>query len=179
MLAETVPISLLLELLSLPLIYTVAIWTGIRQARSRGEWVDFGIGTFLLGLYSVPEIWAGVLMIGFLTNNAYIHWFPSNGLHDLLSDSMAFLPSWTHGHFEQGWLLDIAWHLCLPLLCLSYGSFAFLSRLQRGALLESLGQDYVRTARARACRKTSSFIAMPFATASCRLLPSRPVSFPA
>ena len=37
----------------------------------------------------MPEIWIGVLMIGFLTNDRYVHWFPSNGLHDVLSDSHA------------------------------------------------------------------------------------------
>ena len=147
---ESLPITLLLEGLSLPLIYLIAIWTGIQAARARGKLVDVGLGTILLGLYSVPEIWAGVMMIGFLTNKvSYVHWFPSNGLHDLLADAMPFLPSWGAAGFQRGWLLDMIWHLCLPLICLSYGSFAFLSRLQRGALLETLGQDFVRTARAK------------------------------
>ena len=150
LIGESLPITLLLEGLSLPLIYLIAIWTGIQAARARGKFVDVGLGTVLLGLYSVPEIWAGIMMIGFLTNKVdYVHWFPSNGLHDVLADGMAFLPAWGVYGFERGWLLDMAWHLCLPLFCLSYGSFAFLSRLQRGALLETLNQDYVRTARAK------------------------------
>jgi peptide/nickel transport system permease protein len=149
MIQECLPITLLLELLSLPLVYGVAIWTGIRAARSRGKFVDVSFSFTLIALYSLPTIWVGVLMIGFLTNFSYVHWFPSNGLHDLLADSMTFLPTWNHGHFERGWMLDMGWHLCLPLICLSYGSFAFLSRLQRGALLEALSQDFVRTARAK------------------------------
>lgn len=154
MIGEAVPITLLLELLSLPLVYGISIWTGIAAARARGKLLDVGLGFILLALYSMPEIWIGVLMIGFLTNRvSYVHWFPSNGLHDVLSDSMAFLPSWSDHAFNRGWLLDTAWHLCLPVICLSYGSFAFLSRLQRGALLESLGQDFVRTARAKGLRE--------------------------
>jgi ABC-type dipeptide/oligopeptide/nickel transport system permease component len=150
LIGESLPISLLLELLSLPLIYMIAIWTGIRAARARGSFVDVGFGTILLGLYSVPEIWAGVMMIGFLTNKvSYVHWFPSNGLHDVLADSMQYLPSWTAAGFHRGYLLDLMWHLCLPVICLSYGSFAFISRLQRGALLETLGLDFIRTARAK------------------------------
>jgi len=149
MIAEALPITLLLELLSLPLVYSISIWTGIRGARSRGKFADVSLGFVLIGLYSLPSIWVGVLMIGFLSNVKYLHWFPTNGLHDLMSDSMTFLPTTMHGHFERGWLLDTAWHLCLPVICLSYNSFAFLSRLQRGALLESLNQDYVRTARAK------------------------------
>jgi ABC-type dipeptide/oligopeptide/nickel transport system permease component len=175
---EALPITLLLELLSLPLIYAISIWTGIRGARSRGKFVDVTLGFTLIGLYSLPSIWVGVLMIGFLSNVEYVHWFPSNGLHNLMSDSMTFLPTRIHGHLERGWLVDMAWHLCLPLICLSYGSFAFLSRLQRGALLESLGQDYVRTARAKGLperavvyRHAFRNSLMPMITVAANILP--------
>jgi len=146
---ESLPITMLLEFTSLPLIYFIAVGTGIRAARSRGELTDVGMGTFLIGLYSMPEIWIGVLMIGFLTNRQYVHWFPSNGLHDITSDSMSFMPGFGLRGFERGWLLDTAWHLVLPLICMSYANFAYLSRLTRGALLETLGLDFVRTARAK------------------------------
>jgi peptide/nickel transport system permease protein len=150
---ESLPITLLLEFSSLPLIYGIAIGTGIRAARSRGKAMDVGLGTFLIGLYSLPEIWIGVLMIGFLTNRQIIHLFPSNGLHDITTDAMPFLPSFGQTGFQRGWLLDTTWHLVLPVICLSYGSFAFISRLTRGALLETLGADFVRTARAKGLRE--------------------------
>ncbi|HZL38317.1 MAG TPA: ABC transporter permease [Tepidisphaeraceae bacterium] len=179
MIGEAVPITILLELLSLPLIYIIAIWTGIRSARSRGKVLDVGMGFVLLAMFSMPEIWIGMLFIGFLTNHmSYVHWFPSNGLHDVQSDSMLFLPSWSGG-FQRGWLLDMAWHLCLPVICLSYGSFAFLSRLQRGALLEALNQDFVRTARAKGLservviyRHAFRNSLMPLITVAARILPA-------
>lgn len=146
---EAIPITLLLEFISIPVIYSIALGTGIRAARSRGQLVDVGLGTFLIALYSMPEIWIGVLMIGFLTNRQIIHWFPSNGLHDVMADTMPFLPHFGPDGFDRGWLLDTAWHLVLPVLCLSYGSFAFISRLTRGAMLETLEADFVRTARAK------------------------------
>jgi microcin C transport system permease protein len=150
LIGEALPVTLLLEMSSLPLIYLIAILAGIRAARSRGKLADVGLGGVFIGLYSLPEIWIGVLMIGFLTNRLrYVHWFPSNGLHDTVADAMPFLPAFTAGGFQRGWLLDTLWHLVLPLLCLSYSSFAFLSRLTRGSLLETLGSDYVRTARAK------------------------------
>ncbi len=149
LLRESLPITLLLEFTSLPIIYLISIVTGIQAAKARGKAVDVGLGTFLIGLYSMPEIWIGVLMIGFLTNKEYFHWFPSNGLHDITSDAMSFMPSFGPDGFQRGWLLDTAWHLVLPLICLSYGSFAYLSRLTRGSLLETLGLDFVRTARAK------------------------------
>jgi peptide/nickel transport system permease protein len=177
---EALPISLLLELLSIPLIYGIAIWTGIRAARARGELMDVGLGAFLLALFSLPEIWVGVAMIGFLTNReAYVHWFPSNGLHDILADGMTFLPHHTPGAgWERGWLLDTAWHLCLPLICISYSGFAYLSRLQRGALLETLGQDFVRTARAKGLPERAVLYrhafrnsVMPLITVAANILP--------
>jgi len=146
---EAMPVTLLLEFISLPVIYSIAIGTGVRAARSRGKLADVGLGTILIGLYSLPEIWIGVLMIGFLTNRQIIHLFPSNGLHDITADAMPFLPSFGPDGFERGWLLDTAWHLVLPVLCLSYTSFAFISRLMRGAMLETLGADFIRTARAK------------------------------
>jgi peptide/nickel transport system permease protein len=149
LIGEALPITLLLEALSLPIIYGVAFSTGIRAALSRGKLWDVGLGTVLIALFSLPEIWVGVLLIGYLTSNQYVHWFPSNGLHDVLSDSMTFLPTWGPAGFQRGWLLDTVWHLVLPLWVWSYGGFAFLSRLMRGSLLETLGLDYVRTARAK------------------------------
>src|SRR5690606_33528409 len=62
---------------------------------------------------------------------------------------MAFLPRFTEAGWQRGWLLDAAWHLVLPVICLTYGGFAFLSKLMRAAMLENLAADFVRTARAK------------------------------
>lgn len=146
---EALPVTLTLELLSLPLTYLIAIFAGIHAARHRGQFVDLASGTILIALFSIPTIWAGVMCIGYLCNADYLRWFPTNGLHDVLSDSMQFLPSFSGGGFQRGWLMDTAWHLALPLVCLSYGSFAILSKLTRGALLDTIGADFVRTATAK------------------------------
>jgi peptide/nickel transport system permease protein len=58
---------------------------------------------------------------------------------------MSFLPSGGN----RGWLLDMVWHLVLPIVCLTYGGFAFLSKLMRASVLENLSADYARTARAK------------------------------
>jgi peptide/nickel transport system permease protein len=178
LIGESMPITLLLEFLSLPLIYFIAIGTGVRAARARGELADVGLGTSLILLYSLPEIWVGVLMIGFLTNRQIIHWFPTNGLHDITADSMRFLPSFGPQGFERGWLLDTAWHLVLPIVCLSYGSFAYVSRLTRGSLLETLGADFVRTARAKGVPERAVLYRhafrnslMPLITVAANILP--------
>jgi peptide/nickel transport system permease protein len=149
LLAERLPITILLNAISFPIIYTTAVVIGLYAARKRGGLVDVSFGTLLLGLWSVPVIWAGVMVQGFLTSEEYIRWFPTAGLHDVRADEMTFLPQFVNGDFQRGWLLDMLWHLCLPVLCLTYGQFAFLSKLSRGAVLETMTMDFVRTARAK------------------------------
>lgn len=149
--AEALPVTLLLNLLTVPVIYVVAILMGVYAARFRGQTFDMLTGTTLLGLWSVPTIWAGVLFIGFLANQQYpaLWWFPTGGLNSTRAGEMAFLPMWTDAGFAHGWLLDRLWHLVLPVLCLTYGGFAFLSKLMRAAVLENISADFVRTAKAK------------------------------
>ena len=82
---------------------------------------------FLKEPISAPY-WAGVMLIGLLANREYLKWFPTSGLHDPIALSMPFLPHHTPGGWERGWLLDSAWHLVLPIVCLSYGGSAFRRR---------------------------------------------------
>jgi len=149
LIGEALPITLLLNALSFPLIYSLSILMGIQAARRRGQLLDVGMGTVMLGLWSVPVIWTGVMLVGFLASKQYMHWFPTNGLHDLRADQMPFLPAFTKAGWERGWLLDTLWHLALPVFCLTYGNFAFLTKLSRGSMLEAISADYVRTARAK------------------------------
>ncbi len=146
---EALPITLLLNLITTPLVYVSAILLGIFMARHRGKVFDMAAGVGVLGLWSIPTIWAGVMLIGLLANRQFLHWFPVGGLSSTESLEMAFLPAWSAEGFDRGWLLDRIWHLVLPIACLTYGSLAFLAKLARGAMLENLSSDYVRTARAK------------------------------
>ncbi len=148
---EALPITLLLNAIAIPLIYGVAITAGIYAAKHRGQLFDVGTGVVFIALWSLPTMWVGVMLIGFMANQDYWQGFPTGGVHDTLSDTMAFLPTWgTNGQpFQPGWLLDACWHLVLPVVCLTYGGFAFLSKLMRASMLENLAADFVRTARAK------------------------------
>ncbi|MBI1369665.1 MAG: ABC transporter permease subunit [Planctomycetes bacterium] len=146
---EALPVTLLLNVVTTPIIYFIAIITGIYSARHRGKLLDVGSGVLLLGTWSIPTIWSGVMLIGFFASREYWYWFPSAGLSSTLAQSMPFLPTWSDAGFVPGWLLDRCWHLVLPVACLTYGGFAFLSKLMRSAMLENLSADFVRTARAK------------------------------
>jgi ABC-type dipeptide/oligopeptide/nickel transport system permease component len=92
LIAERLPITLLLNLLSIPLIYVIAIAVGVRAATQRGQAFDAQASVVLLGLWSVPTMLAGVLMIGFLASDQFWQWFPTGGLSRRAALDMPFLP---------------------------------------------------------------------------------------
>ncbi len=149
LIGEALPITLLLNLIAFPIIYAVAIPMGLLAAVRRGTWLDTATGALLVALWSVPVVWAGVLALGFLAHKQWLGAFPVSGLHDKDAASLPFLPSWDARGFQNGYLLDTLWHLCLPVACLVYGGFAVLSKQTRAAVLENLAADYARTARAK------------------------------
>ncbi|MBI5136531.1 MAG: ABC transporter permease [Nitrospirae bacterium] len=138
--AERLPITILLNALSILLIYLVALPLGIYSATHPYTLWDrlLTIGAFIL--FSLPTFWVAILAIVFLGGGDYLALFPPGGLRDV-----AYSPGWPLATRA----LDMAWHLFLPVLILSYGGFAELSRFMRGSLLEALGQNYVLTARAK------------------------------
>ncbi|MFV2060991.1 MAG: ABC transporter permease subunit [Gammaproteobacteria bacterium] len=278
---ERVPITILLNVISLPLIYIIAISFGVRAAVMRGKSFDIVSSVSMLGLWSIPTMLAGVLFIGFFASNQYWHWFPTAGLSDLEALDMPFLPHWSSmpdllilfllmigstflfvalsfwenekfrkilmvvigfllgslmanslpddvhylvsviniltvsvlffiianskfvamrmvlfgliglfiglgiamniasGEFVRGYLLDRLWHLVLPVISLSYGSFAALSKFMRTAVLENLLADFARTARAKGVSEKNVLwrhvfrnSLLPLITISASLLPA-------
>ncbi len=90
-------------------------------------------------LYSLPEFWVGTILLVYLAGGEYLNWFPLTGI---MSDGVETWP-WPQK------LTNIIWHLVLPLTVYVYGSFAFLSRFFRANFLETISQDFIRTARAK------------------------------
>jgi peptide/nickel transport system permease protein len=146
---ERLPLTLLLNLVSIPIVYILGVATGIQAAKKRGGIFDNVSNATQLAMWSVPTIWAGVMLIGLLASRQYLKLFPTSGLYEVDAAHMAFLPHMVNHVFVRGYLLDVIWHLILPVICLSYGSSAFLTKLTRGSMLENLGADYTRTARAK------------------------------
>jgi ABC-type dipeptide/oligopeptide/nickel transport system permease component len=146
---EKLPITLMLNIVAFPIIYLIAIPSGMLAAIRRGTWLDSGLGVLFIGLWSVPIVLAGILAIGYLASKDELHWFPVGGLHHQAADTYTFLPTRTEAGWQPGYLLDSLWHLTLPVLCLVYGGFAVLSKQTRAAMLDNFNADYVRTAKAK------------------------------
>ncbi|WP_454855684.1 ABC transporter permease [Rhizobium binxianense] len=105
----------------------VGIPFGVMAAVNRGRLPDSGMRAFSLIGYAIPDFYLGaLLLIGFALN---LKWFPINGAGT--------------GFF------DTIHHIFLPALTLALVKAAFIGRLTRTSLLEVLGKDYVRTARAK------------------------------
>ncbi len=279
--SERIPITILLNVFSLPIIYLIAISFGIRAAVNRGKSFDITSSITMLGLWSVPTMLAGVLLIGFFASDQYWHWFPTIGISEREAHDMPFLPHWSDladifllavlmisstllmlwlavksnaqlrtvlmallggsfgllmannlagdvqvvtylflatiltlvfsviaysdftsmrlvfmgfigllagiiiakyfatGDFVRGFAIDRLWHLVLPVLCLSYGGFAALSKLMRTAVLENLLADFTRTARAKGVSENDVIwrhvfrnSLLPLITVSASLLPA-------
>jgi peptide/nickel transport system permease protein/oligopeptide transport system permease protein len=100
----------------------VGVPLGLLAALSRNSWLDVAsMGTALLGV-SMPSFWLGLLLI--FVFSLHLAWFPATGGGDLA-------------------------HLILPAVTLGTIAAAIIARLTRSSMLEVLGQDYVRTARAK------------------------------
>ncbi len=178
-LAERLPITLLLNLVTLPITYLVAIKVGMLAATKRGSAFDVGTGVSMLALWSIPTMLAGVLLLGFFANIQHLQWFPTAGIGSREAQDMPFLPYFSETGFVRGFLLDRIWHLVLPVICLSYGGFAALAKLTRTSILENLNADYARTARAKGLSENDVLwrhvfrnSLLPLITISAGLLPS-------
>jgi ABC-type dipeptide/oligopeptide/nickel transport system permease component len=151
LIAEALPITLLLNFAAIPIIYFIAIPSGMLAATRRGGLFDVLSGGLYVALWSIPIVWACVLMLGYLANaETGLGWFPVTGLHSVEAQRMSWLPSTApDGSFVRGFVLDTLWHMCLPVAALTYAGFAVLSKQTRAAMLDNFNADYVRTAKAK------------------------------
>jgi ABC-type dipeptide/oligopeptide/nickel transport system permease component len=176
--ADALPQTLLLNLLSVPIVYAIAITSGIYAARHRGKAFDTVSGTTLLALWSIPTMWLGVMLLGFFASKDYNQFFPTGDLHNATAAAEPFLPNWYTGKFNAGWLVDTVWHLALPVTCMVVGGVAFLSKLMRSSMLENISADFARTARAKGLGEQAILFRhvlrnslLPMITAASTLLP--------
>jgi peptide/nickel transport system permease protein len=136
MIGSALPNTLLLGTLALVLAVVIGVPLGVLAARHRGSWLDQGIRIVGVAGHAIPEFWFGLLFI--LILSVQFRLFPVGGMLTIGHDSLD--------------LGDRTLHLVGPVLTLSLASIANLSRYTRTETLEVLGQDYVRSARAKGLR---------------------------
>ncbi|MGQ9671269.1 MAG: ABC transporter permease [Desulfosoma sp.] len=137
--AERLPITIQINLISIFLVYLIAIPFGVYSATHPDTFADKVLTLLFFFLYSLPNFWVAVLLIMLFGGGDFWNVFPIYGISSLNTENW---PLWRQ-------ILDRLHHLVLPVACLTYGGFAYLSRLTRAELLEVIREDYVRTARAK------------------------------
>ena len=139
--AERMPATLKLNILAIILVYALAIPIGIYVALRNKKADERFITVVLFVLYSLPSFWVGLLLLMFFCGDFFLNIFPVAGIGpDMLR---------TRGMSYWQVLVETARYYVLPVICLTYGGLAGLSRFARVGILEVLRQDYVRTARAK------------------------------
>ena len=134
---EALPVTLLLNVLSLTLILCAAIPIGIFSATHQYSFADRATTVFVFLGFAMPGFWLALLCM--MLFGEQLGWLPISGLRSLDYPSMS----------TAGQLLDRVRHLILPVGISAVTGLAGLSRYMRSSMLEVIRQDYIVTARAK------------------------------
>lgn len=140
LIAERLPATLLLMVPAFLFSLGLGVLLGTLAARSRytgrRKWLDSTIMSGALLLYATPLFWLSLLMI--ILFSVQLDWLPAFGMESV----GAGLTGWAH-------VKDVAAHLVLPVMSLGCFFMAVYARLTRASMLEVMGMDFVKTARAK------------------------------
>lgn len=137
LIGERLPATLFLSGAALLLQYVVGLWAGITAARKAGSAGDQLLRIGSVALYSMPVFWTGLMALLLLSYRWSI--FPAGHMRSV--DAADF------GSLARA--ADLGHHLILPALILAAATVGATLRFTRSSVLQTLGQDYIRTARAK------------------------------
>lgn len=152
------PATIELSLFAIVLAIGIGIPVGVFAAVKRNTWMDYSLmGSALVG-YSMPIFWWALLMILFFSN--WLDLMPVSGRLGVAFDiepvtGLLLIDCWLTGG-DDAWpaFLDAVHHLILPGVVLATIPLAIIARMTRSAMLEVLGQDYIKTAYAKGLSPT-------------------------
>jgi len=139
MIGERVPATLILFGAGFLIMLLFAIPIGVYSAIKPYSVFDNIITTFSFAGQSVPVYWLGLVLIVIFYLNVQNPFgggplFPAGGMYTI---------------GREGELLDLLWHLALPIAAMSFSWIAWYSRFLRSSMRDTLNEDYIRTARAK------------------------------
>ena len=133
---ERVPATLLLVITAQILALLLGVVLGVYSARKPNGMMSHFVTFFALFGYSAPVFWTGILLL--IAFSLQIPLFPVAGMRDVTIEGNF----WIHA-------IDVLKHMVLPVVTLASIFLALYSRLARATMIETLGTDFVRTARAK------------------------------
>jgi len=134
---ERIPITLLINILSLTLILSIAIPIGVLSAVKKDSLFDRATTVFVFLGFAIPSFWLALLLM--ILFGVKLEWLPISGIRSL---NYAHLTS-----LER--VSDVLSHLIMPVFVSAFGGLAGMSRYMRSNMLEVIRQDYITTARAK------------------------------
>jgi len=164
MISSRFPVSIYFGLIGFALAYLVCIPLGVMKAILHGRRFDFISSGIVFVGYSIPGWALGMLLLVMLGGGSFWNVFPLGKFRSTAWDDLPRIVRQIEveeevedeaGDFEWdkmsffGKAIDQIHHTFLPVLCYMLGSFATLTVLMKNAVMENLGQDYVRTAFAK------------------------------
>ena len=132
MIWERVPATLILFGAGFIVMLLFAIPIGVYSAIKPYSFFDNLITTFSFAGQSVPVYWMGLVLIVIFYLNVQL--FPAAGMYTI---------------GREGEVLDLLWHLVLPITAMSFSWIAWYSRFLRSSMRDTLNEDFIRTARAK------------------------------
>jgi peptide/nickel transport system permease protein len=139
--AERLPATILLNVLSIVLMLFIAIPVGVYSAVKKYSLFDRVLTAIVFICFSAPVFWAALMLMTIF--GLWLGWLPISGLTSFEFSEFSF--------FEK--ILDLCRHLVLPVFVSTLGSFAVLSRYVRSGMLDVLKQDYIKTAYSKGLSK--------------------------
>lgn len=140
MIMDRLPTTLLITGLAFILTILISIPIGLLSAVRQYSFFDYlSTGISFFGI-SIPSFWSSLMLLYLFSFS--LGWLPSVGLNDLRQDLTGWAAFW-----------DLIKHLIMPVSVLALTSTASLTRYVRAAMLDVLGQDYIRTAHAKGLRE--------------------------
>jgi peptide/nickel transport system permease protein len=134
---ERLPITILINLLSMGLIFIFGIPIGVYCARYKDSIMDKLLTSFVFAGYAAPTFWVALLAMIFF--GVYLEILPVSGIKSYDFQDMNILEK----------IGDVSRHLVLPVVISAVGSLAGISRYMKSSLLEVLRQEYITTAYAK------------------------------
>jgi peptide/nickel transport system permease protein len=130
MIAARLPVTVQLTVLSMLVASLIGIPLGTAAALNRNSWIDLTVSVAALGGMALPFFWAGILLIRLFS--IQFGWLPPSG----------YVPLWV----DPGRNLTL---MILPSLTVGGAMAGLVMRQTRSAMLQTMGQDFIRTARAK------------------------------
>jgi len=134
---ERLPVTIMINVLSIVTILAVAVPLGVLSAVRRNSPFDRATTVLVFAGFAMPSFWLALLLMDYL--GVRLGLFPIAGLKSIGFEYLDF--------FDQVW--DVIHHLILPVFVSAFGGLAGFSRYMRSNMLEVIRQDYILTARAK------------------------------